>query len=134
MLKRQKKYIDRIDHLVLTVSSIEKTCNFYSTALGMDVITFDGDRKALLFGTQKINLHQKGKEYEPKAKYPTPGSADLCFVTSLPIAEVSAHLRSLGVHVIEGPVSRVGALGNMTSLYVRDPDMNLIEVAKYDSI
>jgi catechol 2,3-dioxygenase-like lactoylglutathione lyase family enzyme len=126
--------IDRLDHLVLTVKNIETACNFYSKVLGMQVLIFDGDRTALLFGSQKINLHQKGKEHEPKAENPTPGSADLCFITSMPVLEISAHLNSLGVDVIEGPVTRTGALGTMTSVYIRDPDMNLIEVSNYHHV
>ena len=124
--------IDRLDHLVLTVKDIDATCAFYTTALGMQVVTFGEGRKALAFGSQKINLHQEGKEFEPKAERPTPGSADLCFITSVPLPEVMAHLRSLGIQVIEGPVKRTGAVGPIISLYIRDPDGNLIEVSNYD--
>jgi catechol 2,3-dioxygenase-like lactoylglutathione lyase family enzyme len=121
--------IDSLDHLVLTVKDIETTASFYSTVLGMDVITFGGGRKALSFGTQKINLHQHGKEFEPKAQHPTPGSADLCFITSVPLPEVVNHLSSCNVAVIDGPVQRTGATGPILSVYFRDPDMNLIEVS-----
>ena len=124
--------IDRLDHFVLTVKSIEATCAFYAQALGMKVVTFGNNRKALHFGSQKINLHQQGKEFEPKAEHPTPGSADLCFITSVPLAEVSAHLISCGVSILEGPVRRTGATGAIISLYLRDPDYNLIEVSNYD--
>ncbi|MBI4290444.1 MAG: VOC family protein [Betaproteobacteria bacterium] len=124
-------HIDGIDHLVLTAKDVEATCAFYAKALGMKVVTFGGGRKALSFGAQKINLHQYGKEFEPKAEKPTPGSADLCFVTSVPIAEVASHLASCGVPVIEGPVERTGARGPMMSVYFRDPDLNLIEVSNY---
>jgi catechol 2,3-dioxygenase-like lactoylglutathione lyase family enzyme len=121
--------IDRLDHLVLTVKDIEATASFYSMVLGMDIVTFGGGRKALSFGVQKINLHQHGREFEPKAQQPTPGSADLCFITSVPIAEVVSHLHSCDVDVIEGPVQRTGATGPILSVYFRDPDMNLIEIS-----
>ena len=123
--------IDRLDHLVLTVKSIERTCEFYANALGMDAVTFGEGRKALVFGTQKINLHEYGKEFEPKAHHPTPGSADLCFITSTPLADVIEHLHRCGVEIIEGPVKRTGAVGQMLSVYFRDPDLNLIEVSNY---
>lgn len=121
--------IDSLDHLVLTVKNIETTASFYSRVLGMDVITFGGGRKALSFGVQKINLHQHGNEFEPKAQHPTPGSADLCFITSIPLAEVENHLSACNVEVLEGPVQRTGATGPILSVYFRDPDMNLIEVS-----
>ena len=121
--------IDSLDHLVLTVKDIDTTASFYSKALGMEVVSFAGGRKAISFGTQKINLHQHGKEFEPKAFQPTPGSADLCFLTSIPVTEVMAHLVACDVAVIEGPVKRTGATGPIRSVYFRDPDMNLIEVS-----
>lgn len=121
--------IDSLDHLVLTVADIEASCAFYQRVLGMDVVTFGQGRKALAFGRQKINLHPAGREFEPKAERPTPGSADLCFLTSVPLAEVQAHLASCGVVVSEGPVQRTGAEGPILSVYFRDPDLNLIEVS-----
>jgi catechol 2,3-dioxygenase-like lactoylglutathione lyase family enzyme len=121
--------IDSLDHLVLTVKDIDATASFYARALGMDIVTFGGGRTALAFGAQKINLHQHGKEFEPKAQQPTPGSADLCFITSVPLPEVISHLASCNVAVIEGPVQRTGATGPILSVYFRDPDMNLIEVS-----
>ncbi|MBN1103237.1 MAG: VOC family protein [Deltaproteobacteria bacterium] len=121
--------IDSLDHLVLTVKDIETTASFYSRVLGMDIITFGRGRKALSFGTQRINLHQHRREFEPKAQQPTPGSADLCFITSVPLSEVDRHLSSCNVPVIEGPVQRTGATGPILSVYFRDPDMNLIEVS-----
>jgi len=124
--------VDRLDHLVLTVRDIRATCEFYATVLGMQVVTFDGGRTALAFGRQKINLHERGKEFEPRARVPTPGSADLCFITAIPLPEVMRHLKSSGVDVIEGPVRKTGALGPMTSVYFRDPDDNLIEVSNYN--
>ena len=125
--------IDRIDHLVLTVADIEATCEFYRRALGMEHVTFGPDsRVALTFGRQKINLHRAGAEFEPKAARPTPGSADLCFITGTPIEDVVAELTAAGVAIVEGPVPRTGATGPMTSVYLRDPDDNLIEIARYD--
>lgn len=121
--------ISHLDHLVLTVASIENTCNFYQTALGFKVITFKGDRKALKFGNQKINLHQQGNEFKPKALQPTPGSADLCFISDTPISEVVAHLNQLNIQIEEGPVERTGAMHPILSVYIRDPDQNLIEIS-----
>jgi len=121
--------IDSLDHLVLTVADVEASCAFYKRVLGMEVVTFGQGRKALAFGAQKINLHQAGKEFEPKAQRPTPGSADLCFLTSVPLPEVQAHLAACGVSVTEGPVRRTGAQGPILSVYFRDPDQNLIEVS-----
>jgi catechol 2,3-dioxygenase-like lactoylglutathione lyase family enzyme len=123
--------IDRLDHLVLTVADIAETCEFYSRVLGMTAVTFGTDRKALTFGMQKINLHQRGKEFEPKAATPIPGSADLCFIASTPIKEVIEHLRKWGVVTLEGPVRRTGATGAILSVYFRDPDGNLIEISNY---
>lgn len=121
--------IDSLDHLVLTVKNVEATAAFYSAALGMEVVTFGAGRKALAFGSQKINLHQHTQEFEPKALHPTPGSADVCFITSVSLAEVVAHLASCNIAVVEGPVQRTGATGPILSVYFRDPDMNLIEVS-----
>jgi len=121
--------IDSLDHLILTVKDIDATATFYSKVLGMEITTFAGGRKAISFGTQKINLHQFGKEFEPKAQHPTPGSADLCFLTSVPLSEVVRHLTSCQIAVLEGPVQRTGATGSILSVYFRDPDMNLIEVS-----
>jgi len=127
--------IDRLDHLVLTVENIAATCEFYVTVLGMEVVTFGDNRKALIFGSQKINLHEIGKEFEPKAHRPTPGSADLCFITSVPLEKVIEHLQRQGIEITEGPVKRTGASGQIESVYFRDPDMNLIEVSNYiDSV
>ncbi len=121
--------IDRLDHLVLTVKNIDATTAFYAKTLGMTVVTFAAGRKALAFGAQKINLHEHGNEFEPKAAQPTPGAADLCFITSVPLTGVVSHLASCGVNVIEGPVPRTGATGPIVSVYFRDPDLNLIEVS-----
>ena len=123
--------IEYLDHLVLTVKSIEDTCTFYTQTLGMEEVDFGNGRKALAFGRQKINLHEAGKEFDPKAHCPTPGSADLCFVTAIPLDKVADHLHACGVPIIEGPVERTGAAGRMLSIYFRDPDKNLIEVANY---
>jgi len=121
----------RIDHIVLTVADIEATCSFYARVLGMQAVTFGAGRTALAFGEQKINLHQVGREFEPKARTPTAGSADLCLIASTPIDDVLAHLGRCGVAVLEGPVARTGALGPITSVYFRDPDGNLVEVSSY---
>ena len=123
--------IDTVDHLVLTVKDIEAACAFYGKALGMTVVTFGEGRKALAFGSQKINLHQQGREFEPKAHRPTPGSGDFCLVTSVAMPEVIAHLKACGVELIDAPVKRTGAVGTLLSVYFRDPDLNLIEVSNY---
>lgn len=123
--------IDRIDHFVLTVRDIDRTCDFYSRVLGMQVVTFGQGRKALSFGRQKINLHQAGREFEPKAANPMPGAADFCLITEQPLESVRAHLESCGVAIEEGPVARTGATGPITSFYLRDPDSNLVEIAVY---
>jgi len=123
--------IKNIDHLVLTVADIEKTVDFYTSILGFEVVTFGENRKALTFGNQKINLHQKGKEFEPKAEHPTCGSADLCFISETDIQEVIQELKEKNIKVIEGIVERTGALGKIQSVYFRDPDLNLIEVSNY---
>ncbi len=122
-------HIDSLDHLVLTVADIEASCAFYQRVLGMEVVTFGAGRKALAFGAQKINLHQAGHEFEPKAQRPTPGSADLCFLTTVPLPQVQAHLATCGVAISEGPVQRTGAQGPILSVYFRDPDLNLVEVS-----
>ena len=121
--------IDALDHLVLTVADIDATCAFYGQALGMRAIEFGAGRRAIAFGTQKINLHRAVHEFEPKAAHPLPGSADLCFLTSTPLDEVVRHLQAQGVAIIEGPVARTGATGPIRSVYVRDPDQNLIEIS-----
>ena len=123
--------INRLDHLVLTVKDIQKTVDFYVSVLGMEREEFGAGRLALKYGNQKINLHQAGKEFEPKADRPTPGSADLCFITEVPLEKAMAHVRSKGVEIIEGPVARTGAIGPINSFYFRDTDMNLIEVSNY---
>jgi catechol 2,3-dioxygenase-like lactoylglutathione lyase family enzyme len=121
--------IDHLDHLVLTVQDVQASCDFYAQVLGMQVVTFAGERKALQFGNQKINLHQRGREIVPHAQQATPGSADLCFVTLKPLDEVMAHLQSCHVALLLGPVERDGATGLLRSVYFRDPDGNLLEVS-----
>ncbi len=121
--------IEVLDHLVLTVADIDRTRDFYERVLGMEPVVFGEGRHALAFGTQKINLHEAGREFEPKAATPTPGSADLCFLTNSSVAEVVEHLEANSVEIIEGPVRRTGATGPITSVYFRDPDGNLIEVS-----
>ena len=121
--------ISSLDHLVLTVRDIEKTISFYVSVMGMKKEMFGDGRVALKFGDQKINLHESGKEFEPKAHKPTPGSADLCFIIQTPLDDAMAHVKRCGVEIIEGPVERTGANGRIRSFYFRDPDHNLIEVA-----
>lgn len=123
--------IEKIDHLVMTVADIEKKIRFYCDVLGMTEVSFGEERKAIAFGNQKINLHQLGKEFEPKAAFPTPGSVDLCFIASTPIEKVIAILRIHQVDIIAGPVERTGATGKIISVYLRDPDDNLIEISNY---
>lgn len=123
--------VSHLDHLVLTVADIEISCQFYQSALNFEVITFGENRKALKFGNQKINLHQVGKEFEPKAVHPTTGSADLCFIAETPLEEVIAHLQTQNIDIVEGPIERTGAMGKILSIYLRDPDQNLIEIANY---
>jgi catechol 2,3-dioxygenase-like lactoylglutathione lyase family enzyme len=98
----------------------------------MEPITFAGGRRGLAFGRQKINLHQSGREYEPKALKPGPGTIDLCFIAATPLAEVIEHVKSCGVAIVEGPVAKTGALGPMQSVYIRDPDGNLVEISNYE--
>ncbi|MCT2406529.1 VOC family protein [Chryseobacterium antibioticum] len=123
--------IENLDHIVLTVADIDKTVEFYTTILGFKAISFGENRKALTFGNQKINLHQKGHEFEPKAERQTCGSADLCFIAKTDIHEVLEELKQKNIQIIEGIVERTGALGKIRSVYFRDPDMNLIEVSNY---
>ena len=123
--------IDRIDHVVLTVFDVARTLDFYGRVLGMQPVTFAEGRRGLAFGRQKINLHQAGREFEPKALKPVPGSADLCFIATTPLEDVKAHLEACGVAIAAGPVARTGALGPMMSVYFRDPDGNLVEVSNY---
>jgi catechol 2,3-dioxygenase-like lactoylglutathione lyase family enzyme len=123
--------VDRLDHLVLTVRDLAATCAFYERVLGMRVMTFANGRKALAFGRQKINLHEVGREFEPKARVPTAGSGDFCLITEQPLDAVQRHLAACGVAVEQGPVDRTGATGPIRSLYFRDPDGNLVEVATY---
>jgi catechol 2,3-dioxygenase-like lactoylglutathione lyase family enzyme len=123
--------IDRIDHIVLTCHDVERTVAFYQQVLGMEPVTFAGGRRGLAFGRQKFNLHQSGREFDPKALKPMPGAIDLCLITLTPLADVQAHLKASGVAVVEGPVQKTGATGPIESVYFRDPDGNLIEVSNY---
>lgn len=123
--------INRIDHLVLTVKDIDETVRFYTSVMGMEKIEFGEGRIALAFGQQKINLHQLGNEFEPKAQHVAAGSADLCFIIDMPIQQAIDDLAANGINILEGPVYRTGALGNIISAYFRDPDGNLIEVSNY---
>lgn len=121
--------VSHLDHLVLTVHDIEATIIFYSLVMGMKEERFGENRVALKFGQQKINLHEYGNEFEPKSLSPTPGSADLCFITETPIEEAIEHVKQCGVEIIQGPVKRTGANSPLLSFYFRDPEQNLIEVA-----
>jgi catechol 2,3-dioxygenase-like lactoylglutathione lyase family enzyme len=121
--------IEVLDHLVLTVANIGRTRDFYEQVLGMEPVVFGEGRHALAFGAQKINLHEAGQEFEPKASVLTTGSADLCFLTNASVAEVVEHLEANSVEIIEGPVRRTGATGPIMSVYFRDPDGNLLEVS-----
>lgn len=132
MAQPPKPRVSTLDHLVLTVADLDTTCRFYADVLGIPAIPFtvaDGStRWALKVGLQKINLHQAGAEFDPKAAKPTPGSADLCFLSEAPVQQWQTHLADLGIPIEDGPVPRTGAQGPILSLYVRDPDKNLIEV------
>jgi catechol 2,3-dioxygenase-like lactoylglutathione lyase family enzyme len=130
-LEQKMISIERLDHLVLTVKDIEVTLDFYQRVLGMEKLDFGEGRKALKFGQSKINLHQAGHEFEPKAARPTSGSGDLCFISPTALTGVIEHLKSLGVSIELGPVERTGALGPIRSVYLRDPDDNLIEISNY---
>ncbi len=123
--------IDRLDHLGLTVKDTEATCKFYSTVLGMEIVSFGSGRRALSFGNQKVNLHEVGHEYLPHAEHPMPGSADLCFISAIPLSSVLDRLHACAVPLVEGPVERTGATGKIRSVYIRDPDQNLIEISEY---
>jgi catechol 2,3-dioxygenase-like lactoylglutathione lyase family enzyme len=126
--------IDRIDHVVLTTRDKEACIRFYTEVLGMELVRFGtpgGERLAFSFGRQKINLHVWGSEYEPRAHVAVPGSQDWCFIASVPLEEVIERLRRHGVSVVEGPVAKTGAAGPIRSVYVRDPDLNLIEISNY---
>ncbi|MBX3586280.1 MAG: VOC family protein [Ramlibacter sp.] len=127
--------IDHLDHLVLTTANEAACVDFYTRVLGMRLENFVGGtppvaRMALRFGQQKINIHVKGQEFEPKAHLPVPGALDLCFLASVPLAEVMDRLRAEGWPIIEGPVLRTGATQKIRSVYVRDPDLNLIEISE----
>ena len=122
--------IDHLDHLVLTTVDREACVDFYTRVLGMNLETFAGGRFALRFNRQKINLHERGREFEPKAHLPVPGALDLCFIADRPLDAVIAHLRECNWPIIEGPVQRTGATHKLRSVYVRDPDLNLIEISE----
>ncbi|WEV50177.1 VOC family protein (plasmid) [Acinetobacter sp. ESL0695] len=123
--------ISHLDHLVLTVEDINKACDFYNQILNFEIVSFGSDRKALKFGKQKINLHQAGKEFEPKAEHPTKGSADLCFIAETSLDLIVKQLNDLNIHIENGPIQRTGARGNIMSVYIRDLDRNLIEISNY---
>jgi len=121
--------IKSLDHLVLTVRDIEATCLFYEKVLGMETVIFGDNRRALKFGSQKFNLHSFGNELEPKSEKPTPGSADLCLISDTPMDRIKKQLQENNIPIIEGPVKRTGAMGPILSIYIRDPDQNLLEIS-----
>jgi catechol 2,3-dioxygenase-like lactoylglutathione lyase family enzyme len=124
--------IDHIDHIVLTTRDKEACIRFYTEVLGMKLVKFktpSEERLAFAFGNQKINLHQWGKEFDPKAHVPVPGSLDLCFIASVPLEQVIAKLKASNIPILEGPVMKTGATSKIRSVYVRDPDLNLIEIS-----
>lgn len=122
--------IDHLDHLVLTAVNAEATVDFYTRVMGMQLETFGAGRMAFKYGNQKINLHLRGQEFEPKAHVPVPGALDLCFIASIPLEQVVARLNEAQWPIIEGPILRTGATGPIRSVYVRDPDLNLIEISE----
>ena len=126
-----RDFIDRIDHFVLTVRSLDESCRFYERVLGCERVDTPGKPTAVRFGNQKINLHEVGRTFEPKAHLATPGAGDFCLITTRPVEEIVAHLKSCNVAIELGPVPRNGAKGPMISVYFRDPDQNLVEVSRY---
>jgi catechol 2,3-dioxygenase-like lactoylglutathione lyase family enzyme len=131
---QERTLIDRIDHIVLTTDRENACIKFYTEVLGMSLETFGDNRRAFRFGDQKINLHVKGNEFEPKAHTPVPGALDLCFIASVPLGSVIELLTSKQIPIVEGPVLRTGAMGKIRSIYVRDPDLNLIEISEMADI
>jgi catechol 2,3-dioxygenase-like lactoylglutathione lyase family enzyme len=126
--------IDHIDHIVLTTRDKDACIRFYTEVLGMKLERFAENRLALKFGSQKINLHEWGREFTPRAHVAVPGSLDLCFIASIPLEQVLEKLRSQNVRILEGPVKKTGAAGPIRSVYVRDPDLNLVEISVYDKL
>jgi catechol 2,3-dioxygenase-like lactoylglutathione lyase family enzyme len=122
--------LSHLDHVVITTRDKDRCVAFYSRVLGMNVETFGNGRIALRFGAQKINVHEFGREFLPRASVPTPGSLDLCFLLAVPLEEAIKRLEQMGIAIEEGPVQRTGAQGPIRSVYVRDPDMNLIELSE----
>lgn len=122
--------IDHLDHLVLTAVDAQATVDFYTRVMGMQLETFGAGRMAFRYGNQKINLHIRGQEFEPKAHVPVPGALDLCFIASIPLEQVVVRLNEAQWPIIEGPILRTGATGPIRSVYVRDPDLNLIEISE----
>ncbi|HET7765369.1 MAG TPA: VOC family protein [Burkholderiales bacterium] len=122
--------IDHLDHIVLTTARTEQCIDFYTRVLGMKFERFGEGRMALKFGGQKINLHEKGREFSPRATLAAPGTLDVCFIAAVPLMDVVARLASAGVQIVEGPVAKTGAAGPLRSVYVRDPDGNLVEISE----
>lgn len=122
--------INHLDHLVLTCVDVKATTHFYGEVLQMRIEHFGAGRLAFRFGNQKINIHARGAEFEPKAHLPVPGALDLCFIAAVPLEDVIVHLGKCGWPILEGPVERTGATQKIRSVYVRDPDLNLIEISE----
>jgi catechol 2,3-dioxygenase-like lactoylglutathione lyase family enzyme len=124
--------IDHIDHIVLTTRDLQGCIRFYTEVLGMKLERFSENRLALKFGSQKLNLHEWGKEFTPRAHVAAPGSLDLCFIAAIPLEKVIENLQKNGIPILEGPVAKTGAQGAIRSVYVRDPDLNLVEISVYN--
>ena len=125
--------LDHIDHIVLTTRDKDACIRFYTEVLGMTLETFAGNRLALKFGAQKINLHELGREFTPRAHVAAPGTLDLCFIASIGLEKVIENLKKNNIPILEGPVAKTGAAGPIRSVYVRDPDLNLVEISVYKS-
>ena len=124
--------IDHIDHIVLTTRDLQGCIRFYTDVLGMKLEKFAENRLALKFGTQKLNLHEWGKEFTPRAHVAAPGTLDLCFIAAIPLEAVIDTLKKNDIPILEGPVAKTGAQGKIRSVYVRDPDLNLVEISEYN--
>lgn len=123
--------LEGLDHIVLTVADVERTCHFYGELLGLEILRYAHGRRAVLFGGQKISLHQHGREFEPHSREPTPGAVELCFIATEPVTQVADELERKGVDILLPPHPRTGARGALQSLFLYDPDGNLVEISNY---